>query len=774
MAIVSRKLRPSELETSASSLRMQTTSSLITLSILLLPPLQLNADCPITTREGTRPLYLLTLVPFDRNVGILSGARIARDEVNNRTDLLPGYHLELITERRESCSTYGATLGLSNLLRYTIVSPCRPLVAVGGLGCSTHTEFMSPIASHEGFDLIQLSSANSLIFQTQSHRFPHLWSLLGSATVYSDAAFSAMEQFNWTQVGIVYNVGSVHASENARYLERKIRDSQKIRVLFEIGVLGTNTVYFDHIIASIISEGATILIVMLDSLQDTILLSRVLEMGFLYPQYTWIHVETSPQWLINEEFLDQTAVYNGIHGHIFLFPLSRPQNESLLLVSGESYLNLEKKFIKDLDREELKDLFNRTNRTLHVEFGSYLYDQVWSLVLALNKSLPILNDRNLSIDSYTIGQPNITGIIEDQMANLSFQGAGGWVKFNQYRSVSTPVEVIWIPDKNGTLRSVGIFNSSNTTTFHVNLNTSSLPKDRLEPEYSLIPLPIAVAVYILTGIVTIFTTIQLVLFLCLHFRGDKGIKATSPYLSLLMFAGCYLLLLACVAMITIARFLPVIISIHKDLYIVLWCADILSTLNGMNLILITLCIKLLRVYRIFSSKLKLDLGKFWSNFSLFAVILGLTILPNLVVLPLIALRPFQYQTYTVNVHRDNRIIPQMHIKFKAISYIIIGGFTTFYITVFSLFTLLLAIRTRNIKYEKFKDTKKITLFVAILLCILAFIQPLFIMLYAQGNEPMANIVFTIGQLVVVAASQIILLLPKILPTLLSMMYYHAS
>ena len=85
--------------------------------------------------------------------------------------------------------------------------------------------------------------------------------------------------------------------------------------------------------------------------------------------------------------------------------------------------------------------------------------------------------RNLSIDSYTIGQPTITGIIEDQMANLSFQGAGGWVKFNQYRSVSTPVEVFWIPDKNGTLRSVGIFNSSNTTAFRVNLNTSSLPKD---------------------------------------------------------------------------------------------------------------------------------------------------------------------------------------------------------------------------------------------------------------------------------------------------------
>ena len=99
-----------------AAMRMPQTTSIITLSVLLLLLHQLKADCPGITsssaREGTKPLYLLTLVPFDRNVGILSGARIARDEVNNRTDLLPGYHLELITERRESCSTSEATLGL--------------------------------------------------------------------------------------------------------------------------------------------------------------------------------------------------------------------------------------------------------------------------------------------------------------------------------------------------------------------------------------------------------------------------------------------------------------------------------------------------------------------------------------------------------------------------------------------------------------------------------------------------------------------------------------
>ena len=79
------------------------------------------------------------------------------------------------------------------------------------------------------------------------------------------------------------------------------------------------------------------------------------------------------------------------------------------------------------------------------------------------------------------------------------------------------------------------------------------------------------------------------------------------------------------------------------------------------MILVTLCIKLLRVYRIFSSKLIRDLGKLWSGCSLFVVILGLTILPNLVVLPLLALRPFDHDIYTINVRRDNRIVRQVHL-----------------------------------------------------------------------------------------------------------------
>ena len=65
--------------------------------------------CPNTTADwDTKPLYLLTLVPFpdprddtgwDGGLATVPGGEIARDEINNQSDLLPGYHIELIMKK---------------------------------------------------------------------------------------------------------------------------------------------------------------------------------------------------------------------------------------------------------------------------------------------------------------------------------------------------------------------------------------------------------------------------------------------------------------------------------------------------------------------------------------------------------------------------------------------------------------------------------------------------------------------------------------------------
>ena len=119
--------------------------------------------------------------------------------------------------------------------------------------------------------------------------------------------------------------------------------------------------------------------------------------------------------------------------------------------------------MEDLDAVE--QLYNTSALYFSLIFGSYLYE-VWALALAMNNSLPVLENKNFSIDNYTIGQHDITTVIEEQMASLNFQGAGGLVVFNKYRA--TAVEIFWM-SSNGTEKFVGIYNPMDSSDFHVHI-----------------------------------------------------------------------------------------------------------------------------------------------------------------------------------------------------------------------------------------------------------------------------------------------------------------
>ena len=706
------------------------------LLVLLFLNIQLSANvvsgCPNTnafTNGETKPVYVLTLLSIPEALTVLSGHRIARDEINNRTDLLFGYHIELIVDTIEGCSSLEAGLGLSNLLKYTLNPPCHPVVAVAGLGCSSHTSVLSPVAGGDGFDLIQLSSANSPIFETQNNRFPHLWQFLGSAIAYSDTVVAIMDQYNWTRIGIVYNMGSSFDSETAEYLVRNLISHSKM-ITFSIGIRDTRKFYLDTAISNIMDTKTTILVSLLNASQTEALLYRALAQGLVYPQYTWIHIEQLQHQFNNVD-------YSATHGHIYLHTQA-PVDLETLMVSGEMLGTFNRKHYEDI--QILKQMFSDEWPSVsHLNphfFAHYWYDQIWGLALALNKSLPILRDKNLTIDNYTIGQNRITELIEEQMANLSFQGAGGWVEFNEYHAVSTPVEVYWLDNGKqeflGKLERVGIYDRLNPSDFHIHIDASKLPSDTLGPLYIVINHPVALLLFIPTVVVIIFTTIQLIVYL--YYREHKVIKATSPYLSLLMFVGCYLLCLSAMLTVLQGSFI-----IPPQIYSIIGCFSFAASFNGVSLILFTLLLKLLRVKHIFSfsSRLRSHLGKCWSNVSLFFIIILLHLIVSLIML-LVFVFTFQTQTYETYMHSStaNLIVQRPDFLESSTRLGILGT----YIFIFMLVISYVAIRTRKIKYSDFKDTKKVNVFILLLFSSSIFTAALYIILFKTPYVLVGNIV----------------------------------
>ena len=734
---------------------------LLTLIVLLLSEGE-STSCPNTTATGeTKPLYLLTLVPFpdptdgagwDEGLSALPGARVARDEINSRPDLLPGHHIELIVKNIEACSLTDNFVGLMNLIKYTINPPCRPVLAITGLLCSSHTSFLSPVAGHDGLDLVQLSAANSPVFEEENQNFPHLWRFLGSAIVYADTVLAIMDQFNWRRIGIAYDVGSDFFSQITRYFQNRIRTSTNKTAVFSVGVSGTEMEYFDSVITNMKREGITILVTLLNEQQISVLSNRILDEGLIYPEYTWVQIGVTYQSLINDGRIELEKLNASTRGHIHLTQNAVFENDTMLLASGVTLSTLKQKFEEDF--RMLKQQYNQNNLSSNVTYASYLYDQVWAFAWALNSSLEELENRNLSI-----GQKEIAEVIEEQMAKLNFQGAGGIVKFNDYRGVSTPVVVYWVLES-GTEQLVGLYNPSDTSDFFVNISTSDIPVDRLRSMTVLIPLPVVILLYLMAGTVIIFTTVKLSLLL--HYRNHQAIKATSPYLSLLMFTGCYLLCIASILTITSGSF-----SIPALAYTIMINAIFVFLVNGLSLILVALCIKLLRVHRIFILQDRGAIGSYWRNIPLFLIAVFISVLPNIIVGLFIGLDTPKYHLYTVNhVQSGSQTIKEEHIRPQTKGNFLYVGLVGAYFVVFLLLIVFLAIRTRKIKYKNFKDTKKVNFFIAVLIFTLSLTVPIVIILFVQGYEPAANAVMAIGLLAIPLASQLILFLPKLLPVLL--------
>ena len=672
-------------------------------------------SCPNTSATSeTKSIYLLTLVSVPDDLGALSGACIAQDEINNRTDILSGYHIELIVDTIEKCSLAVTGGGLSSLVKYTVNPPCHPVVAVNGLGCSSHTSVLSPVAGHGGFDLIQLTASNSPIFQTRNNHFPHLWQFLGSASIYSDTILAIMDQYNWNRIGVVFDRNSVSSSEIVYDLYHKIQASPRKKIEFYVNMRETDDFYLDAAISNIKNRQISILVSLLNLKQSAALLARTVDENLVYPDYTWLHVDRLPQSL-------------GVTpGHFYLHIQTHLEANDTVLVSGETFASFKAKHNEDI--KLIKQQYNDYNFSSSV-FASHWYDQVWAIALAVNNSVPLLASRNLSIDYYSIGQPEITNTIEEKMAYLSFQGAGGWVKFNNFRSVSTSVEVYWLAE-DGTGKLVGLFDPHHISHFFVLIDKNDLPKDRPPSMIFTISLPVAIFLYLINGIAIVIVSIQLILYM--YYFNHKVIKPTSPHLNSLVFVGCFFLCLAALLITVFGHSLPSLLgqSISFNL-------SFLLEVNGHCLILVTIFIKLLRVYRIFLCVERQNIGKFWKNAPLFVIAVTFSLVPNVF----------------VGVYFGIRTILALSVCI---------GFIGIFIYLFLFLNLFLAIRTRKIRYKEFKETKTVTFFIALMIITFTVAVPLAVLYIARGKHSASYVVRVTMGLAVAIICQLILITPKLL------------
>ena len=731
----------------------------------------LAKDCPMTATNGSlQPLYVLVLVPFpdsrpgsgfDGGLSSLPGARIARDEINNHSDILEGYHIELIEGNAEACSRLTAPDGLVNLVEYGIEAKCSPVVAIAGLICSSHTLELSQVISRGQVSLIALAAANSPIFELESNRYPHLWQFLESASVYGEAALALVAKYDWRRIGVVHSHGQTFFYHIAQYFKERLNQSDE----FSFGVDGNQKGSSLEAVKFIKEKEITVIALLVNPELAALILCTAYDEGLVYPHYIFLIFSLTHEIIIRGAHgpnCMREKLTAALRGHIATYTQHGPDNSSIILdTTGEEYIHFEAKYRQEVDRVK-SDYFKSHGVQPQLldttVLATVLYDQLWSLALAINRSLPELERINMSLTHYTTHQQQVTHIIENHLSNLSFQGASGHVQFDSKRGVSTPVH-FFVSSESGQVRRVGVYDPQNTADFHIDINSSDLPRDRLPIEYIVLPLSLTVVAYVLSCAVALFTTVVLVLYL--YYRDHKEVKATSPYLSILVFIGCYLL---CMAAAVEATKVGVVLSSQSFSIIVR--IRILLLVNGIGLILLTIFFNMLRIYCIFFSWME-NLGAVWKSCSLLLIILLLSVIPNLLIVTITVIQPPEIKNATF----DQTPPTVAYFIQWSIENVYLAVLLSVYFGGFILLVLFFALRTRRLKYSNFKDTKKVIFFIGLLVVYFGLSTPLYLSLNGSVSGDVrvhvhtASLVFIAVILLTPVACLLLLYIPKLPPAI---------
>ena len=680
----------------------------------------------------------------DIRLEILPAAQVAVTTINNDTSILPGYCLELMELVTEGCNRNTALVEFTKL----ITRPELNIVGVTGLFCKAVTEDISRFAGHPGIDLIQISGSKSPCFQDRK-KYPRLYRMLPSSRVYIETLAGLMEQLNWNKVGFIC---SGNQDDYYRTTAEVLTNTLNVSNIGFYGDFDSSNTPLFALLKQLQYSGVKITFILLPALEASELICAAYLQGLTWPNYAWIVADRSVEELFLSTQCDAQSKLMATD-HVFLMQNQLEPDSDSELVSRKSY--------SEYHSEYLSTLALHPKPSLHSNlYSNVLYDSVWAFALALNSSVDILHEMNMSLKDYrpanfTPTNGRMADVIENELSQISFSGAHGLVKFDNSREVQLAVEIFQI--KNATSVQIGHYDPV-VGEVHIELDyLGTFPDDNLSRVYQLYPVSVTIILSTISVFCIVFTTVMLVLFM--YYRNEPEIKASSYNLSLCMFLGCYSLL---IGTLTHTLACGLVLNGHARPAV---CIIIIATTSiGLDLVLTTLFTKMLRVYRVFTYFGKT--GKAWSDRVLLLVIFMIVLGKILLLIAWFAVDTYQLED--VEMYQKEALPPYYEViqqcRCRYLPYWLSSVFL--YSGIILTVLLLLAFKTRKIERENFKDTKKVNAYTLSLFILICLFLSLWWVLRTVNQTIASNLIIGAGYGMAAMFCQLFLFAPKTIPPFL--------
>jgi len=638
------------------------------------------------------------------NIGqaIVPAARLAADQINNRSDLLAGYTLRLL-ERESGCSLTSKTLiNFAEAEFYN--SEERGIVGMIGPGCPGSVLATAQQTSRPLLNIVQISVSSSP--KIGGSNYINSFRTVPPVSTYIDAFIGMMDAAEWRRVAIVYDnqdsaYGSVF-SELSKKMERNLIHPIELHAQMKLNYIFN------------IADAANVRIIFV--LAGLYAAQRLLCERSSFDNFQLVFMDIMQEDILNMElFSDNGNIHctsgdleGALNNSIFLTnSYKRESMDTRDTLAGMTYLEYEELYRSYSNKYLTEKKLRRDNLpSASFRYRNAYYDAMWALALALNNTTVDLNLIGLNANNM-IGSNEVGTDMRTSLQSISFEGMSGQINFDDANRGLPRLGVVL----NQTMMNSSIRKCTFHTGIYINesLVFNETPMNFFPYAWKSVSFHVDewivfTLLALATGSVALFLAL-LVTFIVI------GVKAISPHLDYLIFSGCCLYLLA-LTLYTVQVAFPnrldhynFIASVACNLHT--WCLSVAFTL-----IFGTISAKTWRIYRIFTH-FKSGRVKYVSDPFLISIIIGLVLVDTIFLMAWNLNDPWILAKWT---RRENSLIVDYHYCFcDNLEYWIMGVLVQKLALVFV--AILFSILVRPVKRKGFKNTKAILILIYSLIVI---------------------------------------------------------
>ena len=588
----------------------------------------------------------------------MSSATQAASEINNCPGVLDNFSIELIPIQASNTDPYKALTQ-----SYQLLVAKDDVIKIGMVGVIDKKlgQVLLPVASHPGIDLVSL--VDPVVPLDRS--YPHTFTPYPSLSYHMEAVVRILNDLQWNRIGLVYNSTYYDDPVYLRAARTFIHLVKQVDATIDVINIDL-TFNFTRVIGDRLEKTRALVFLCLLLLSVSTQLINITQTRGL--EYVWILV----------------TLYGNSK-------LSRVNFDNILIISNTAS--------------------NQTSNTIAFHqlplcadtakaSSDFVYHSVWDLSFTLNscqRELQLMHSLNHSIDQLRLKESILQTIKHKLERSSSLINYYGDIKLQIYLTHN---------------QTVGHYYPW-TNKISINV-TFSIPGLGPNITYTYIFFPPSLTYFTtaVTGICYLFTTIVL---LFIYYRNQPEIKATSVWLSLCMFLGCYFIISGALnhfiasgeSSTSLARRVS---ACNIPTYFVSLGIDLLST---------TLLAKVMRIWRIFTYNGQM--GNVWTNSSLLGFI-GIVIAVKIVLLAIwtivdpFTLKDVEKIVYVNGFGSTYEIVRQCESEYEYIWLVLVYGYSA----IIGLVLIGASFKTRKVKLENFKDTKKINILVTSLIFLTSY------------------------------------------------------